>query len=61
MEETRALSARMASTLAKGQERTRDVYWGRMTWTLWAKEFMRKRLIIVKVGFSTRNRVNREA
>ena len=61
MEETRAFSARMASTLAKGQERTRDVYWGMMTWTLWAKEFVRKMLIIVKVGLSILNRVNREA
>ena len=32
-----------------------------MLWMLRAKEFMRKRLIIVKVGFSIRNRVNSEA
>ena len=61
MEETRAFSARMASTLAKGQERTREVYWGMIIWTLWANEFMRKRIIIVKVGLSIRNRVTREA
>ena len=29
--ETRDLSARTASTLAKGQERTKEVYWGMMT------------------------------
>ena len=31
IEETSDLRARTASTLAKGQERTREVYWGTMT------------------------------
>ncbi len=39
--ETRDLSARRASTLAKGQERTREVYWGMMTLILTASPLIR--------------------
>lgn len=54
------MSARTASTLAKGQERTKDVYWGRITSMLMASPLMRKRMIKVKVGFLVRNKVTRE-
>ena len=58
--ETRDFSARMASTLAKGQERTREVYCGMMTWMLVASPLMRKRIIMVKVGLLVRNMVTME-
>lgn len=58
--ETRDLSARTASTFANGQERTKEVYWGRMTWMLMASPVIRKRIIMVKVGLLVRNMVNRE-
>ena len=58
--ETRDLSARMASTSANGQDRTREVYCGMMTWMLLASPLMKKRIITVKVGLLVRNMVTKE-
>lgn len=58
--ETNDLSARTTSTLAKGEERTRDVYWGMMTWTLTPSALIRMRIIMVKVGLSVRDMATRE-
>ena len=58
--ETRALRACKLLTVARGQPRESDMYWGRITSIRAATPLMRSNMTTVKVGFGTEKSVRRE-